>query len=110
MLDKAWWLLEVVPTENAWQDGRGVWHRKWGLHLGRGRRIPDTGDPVMVHESVKRRVESALGYKPRAVWKGAEVGGSRRALANIARTCHRARRLLSGEGSSSSGLGPQTCA
>ena len=29
-LDPAWWLLEVVPTDYAWQDGTGLWHRKWG--------------------------------------------------------------------------------
>lgn len=24
-----WWLLECVPTNYAYQDGRGVWHDKW---------------------------------------------------------------------------------
>lgn len=29
-LNKAWWLLEIVPTDYSWQDGKGVWHTKWG--------------------------------------------------------------------------------
>lgn len=69
-LDPVWWLLEIVPTDHSWQNGKGVWIRKWGFHCGRGRRIPDTGEQPMFHESVKRRMESALAYKPKAVWKG----------------------------------------
>ena len=26
----AWWLLEIVLTDYSWQDGSGLWHRKWG--------------------------------------------------------------------------------
>lgn len=25
-----WWILEVLPTQYAYQDGNGVWHQKWG--------------------------------------------------------------------------------
>ena len=30
VLDKRWWLLEIIPTNYLWQDGRGAWHCKWG--------------------------------------------------------------------------------
>jgi hypothetical protein len=29
-IDKRWWFLELIPTNHSWQDGRGVWHNKWG--------------------------------------------------------------------------------
>lgn len=29
VLDKWWWLLEIVPTNYTWQDGSGQWHSKW---------------------------------------------------------------------------------
>ena len=32
---KWWWLLEIVPTNYAWQDGDGTWHEKWGCVLSR---------------------------------------------------------------------------
>lgn len=25
-----WWLLEIIPTHYAFQDGEGVWHSNWG--------------------------------------------------------------------------------
>ncbi|KAH0831959.1 hypothetical protein J3R83DRAFT_12847 [Lanmaoa asiatica] len=28
-INKLWWLLEIVPSSNAWQDANGVWHNKW---------------------------------------------------------------------------------
>ena len=28
-INKVWWLLEVLPSSNAWQDSSGVWHNKW---------------------------------------------------------------------------------
>lgn len=33
VLDKWWWLLEIIPTNYAWQDGKGKWHSKWGSVL-----------------------------------------------------------------------------
>ncbi|KAI0086458.1 hypothetical protein BDY19DRAFT_344031 [Irpex rosettiformis] len=66
--NKLWWLLEIVPTSYTYQDGRGVWHTKWGLHLGKGRYIPDYAPTF--HESVKERMENGeLKYTPRATWK-----------------------------------------
>ena len=29
VIDKWWWLLEMMPTSCCWQDGRGEWHYKW---------------------------------------------------------------------------------
>ncbi|KAI0801922.1 hypothetical protein BC629DRAFT_153777 [Irpex lacteus] len=71
--NKWWWILEVVPTSYTYQDGRGEWHTKWGLHLGRGRHIPDNSPKF--HESVKERMENQeLKYTPRASWnKGTET-------------------------------------
>ncbi|KAI0345858.1 hypothetical protein BDW22DRAFT_1405674 [Trametopsis cervina] len=63
-----WWILEIVPTSYTYQDGKGVWHTKWGIHLGKGRHIPDYQPKF--HESVKERMEDKeLAYKPRAMWK-----------------------------------------
>lgn len=28
-ISKPWWLLEIMPCSNAWQDDDGVWHSKW---------------------------------------------------------------------------------
>lgn len=28
-INKLWWLLEIVPSSDAWQDRDGVWHNKW---------------------------------------------------------------------------------
>lgn len=28
-ISKLWWLLEILPCSNAWQDADGVWHTKW---------------------------------------------------------------------------------
>ena len=66
-LDKWWWLLEIVPTDYVWQDGKGDWNRQWSFHLGKGRSIPDMNP--LFHESVKYRMESTPKYKPKAIWK-----------------------------------------
>ena len=28
-INKLWWLLEIMPSSNAWQDSKGVWHTQW---------------------------------------------------------------------------------
>jgi hypothetical protein len=30
VINKLWWILEVVPMGFSWQDANGVWHRKLG--------------------------------------------------------------------------------
>ncbi|KAH8104644.1 hypothetical protein BXZ70DRAFT_601721 [Cristinia sonorae] len=64
----AWWILEILPLSYAYQDGKGKWHRRIGIHLGKGRRIPDI-DPKF-HRSVQERMaDDNLKYTPKAVWK-----------------------------------------
>ncbi|TCD70154.1 hypothetical protein EIP91_004624 [Steccherinum ochraceum] len=64
----AWWLLEIIPMKYSYQDGKGRWHTKFGVHLGEGRRIPDIMPKF--HKSVQDRIGDAdLKYAPRAVWK-----------------------------------------
>ncbi|KAF9443235.1 hypothetical protein P691DRAFT_738143 [Macrolepiota fuliginosa MF-IS2] len=67
-----WWILEIFPMKFTWQDANGVWQSSFGWHLGRGRRITDK--TVVFHSSVKSRMESSLGYIPRAQWEsGSEI-------------------------------------
>ena len=28
-INKLWWLLEILPASNSWQDHNWVWHNKW---------------------------------------------------------------------------------
>ncbi|KZP18957.1 hypothetical protein FIBSPDRAFT_1045887 [Athelia psychrophila] len=60
-----WWILELMPLEFSNQDGRGVWHTYWSIHLGRGRKIPDIGPKF--HVSVGDRMKN-LKYRPNAQW------------------------------------------
>ncbi|GJE99327.1 DUF2235 domain-containing protein [Phanerochaete sordida] len=71
--DRRWWLLEVIPTNYCYQDGRGVWHNRWSVHMGRGRHIPDICPKF--HESVRERMlDTTLNYRPAAQWReGSEV-------------------------------------
>lgn len=70
VLDRWWWLLEIIPTNYCYQDGQGVWHNKWSIHMGRGRHIPDISPRF--HESVRERMQT--GYVPAAQWRaGSEV-------------------------------------
>ncbi|KDQ62719.1 hypothetical protein JAAARDRAFT_171302 [Jaapia argillacea MUCL 33604] len=64
----AWWLLEIIPTNYTWQDAKGVWHKTWCFHLGRGRQIcaPHPNFHITVQE---RMQDKALKYSPKAVWK-----------------------------------------
>ena len=50
-----WWILEVIPFPFSWQDEKGVWHKKWGLHLGRGRYVNHNG-PLLFHKTVQTRM------------------------------------------------------
>jgi len=69
----AWWILEVLPLPWSVQDAQGVWHRKFGFHLGKGRPIVDAQPNF--HYTVKERMaDIALKYKPKAKWvPGTEV-------------------------------------
>jgi len=72
-----WWVLEVIPTQYCYQDGKGWWHKGWSFHLGKGRIIPDYGpnNGPKFHVSVKECMkDEKLNYKPNAIWKtGTEV-------------------------------------
>ncbi|KAF9783112.1 hypothetical protein BJ322DRAFT_136244 [Thelephora terrestris] len=62
-----WWLLEFLPIKYEWQDPKGAWKYKWGINLGRGRKIRDPR-PIF-HDSVRERMATVgLNYKPRARW------------------------------------------
>ncbi|KAJ7143597.1 hypothetical protein C8R43DRAFT_891445 [Mycena crocata] len=69
----AWKLLEILPLTWSVQDAQGVWHRKFGFHLGKGRPIVDAKPKF--HFTVKERMaNTALKYKPKAQWiAGSEV-------------------------------------
>jgi len=70
--NKLWWILEIIPMSYNWQDVGGVWHKDFGCHMGKGRYIADAQPKF--HTSVKNRIDSALGYSPKAKWKpGTEV-------------------------------------
>jgi len=68
-----WKILEVLPLPWQVQDTKGVWHNKFGFHLGKGRPIPDAHPKF--HYTVKERMaNTALKYKPKAQWvAGSEV-------------------------------------
>ncbi|KAG8900193.1 hypothetical protein FRB99_006193 [Tulasnella sp. 403] len=63
-----WWLLEVVPMRQHYQDSRGKWHKRWSFNCGRGRTIQQ-GNPLF-HSSVKIREQADHKYKPKAKWMG----------------------------------------
>ncbi|KAJ2929449.1 hypothetical protein H1R20_g7642, partial [Candolleomyces eurysporus] len=68
-LKPLWWILEIMPLTYMGQDKDGVWHKMFGWHLGRGRKIED--NRPCFHETVRiRMVDSSLGYKPRVIWEG----------------------------------------
>jgi len=60
-----WWILEVLPMLETYQDEKGKWHRIVRINLGRPRRILSTAEPKL-HISVKQRMEAGIGYKPKA--------------------------------------------
>jgi uncharacterized protein (DUF2235 family) len=71
-IQKAWWLLEILPLPFGWQDAHGKWHKKWSFHLGKGRAIPYQHPKF--HSSVKERMDYApLEYKPKAICRHDQV-------------------------------------
>ena len=67
-----WWILEVIPLTFSWQDKLGQWHKKWELHLGRGRYKNDT-DPLLFHKTVEMRLaDTSLNYKPKLKYKSGD--------------------------------------
>jgi len=89
VIDKMWWMLEIMPLKFTWQDAQCVWHSKrryvfilsldirsditlFSIHLGRGRDILEPHPNF--HVTVQKRMKSALNYKPKATWAaGTEV-------------------------------------
>jgi len=63
-----WWLLEIVPMCHHYQDAEGHWHKKWTVHLGKGRTIQQP-NPVF-HISAQMREQEDSKYKPKAKWTG----------------------------------------
>ncbi len=58
-----WWLVEVLPKRT--RDPANNYAPHWILPLGRLRRIFQFPDrPICVHESVRQRMTSGMGYKP----------------------------------------------
>ncbi|KAG0703790.1 hypothetical protein DFH29DRAFT_915099 [Suillus ampliporus] len=71
-LSKSWWLLEIIPLPFAWQDAHGKWHKKWRIHMGKGRAIPYQHPKF--HSSVKERMDyTPLNYTPRAIYRHDQV-------------------------------------
>ncbi|TDL22153.1 hypothetical protein BD410DRAFT_788855 [Rickenella mellea] len=67
-LSPMWWMLEMIPLPYSWQDADGVWHKKWGIHKGKGRSIRDT--QPRFHTTVRERMmDSSLNYTPKATLK-----------------------------------------
>jgi len=72
IIQKAWWILEFLPTANAWQDDQGEWHRQWRINFGRPRFIPYQRPKF--HHTVKERMDDqSLKYKPKALHDENEV-------------------------------------
>ncbi|KAG8869008.1 hypothetical protein FRB97_001674 [Tulasnella sp. 331] len=61
----AWWILEVIPMFNRYMDCNGRWHQTFGANFGRPRKIKSEEGPYL-HTTVRERMESGIGYKPRA--------------------------------------------
>ncbi|KAG9315877.1 hypothetical protein JVU11DRAFT_3526 [Chiua virens] len=71
-INPMWWILEILPASNAWQDSDGTWHSETSFNLGRGRIIPDKNPKF--HHTVKERINSKLlNYTPRATYDQDEV-------------------------------------
>ncbi|KIJ26685.1 hypothetical protein M422DRAFT_25315 [Sphaerobolus stellatus SS14] len=65
---KIWWLLEIIPFHQSWQDENGRWHNAWRWNLGRPRAIAT--NPSNLHVTVQQRMNNpSLKYTPRAVWR-----------------------------------------
>jgi len=75
VLDKFWWIVEVLPLLYHWQDADGRWHKQIRMNLGRGRMISTNERHPKFHVTVKERMaDTSLDYQPKASWKkGTEV-------------------------------------
>ena len=89
VINKLWWILEILPLVFTWQDAQGVWHSKiryvfilnveiqsnitvFSIHLGKGRDILEPHPNF--HVTVQKRMKSSLNYEPKATWAaGTEV-------------------------------------
>lgn len=65
--ERLWWLLEILPMTQTWQDSKGVWHKSFGWNWGRGRVI-HTPSPKF-HHTAKLRMASNKQYSPKAKWE-----------------------------------------
>ncbi|KAI6044764.1 hypothetical protein EDC04DRAFT_2889440 [Pisolithus marmoratus] len=67
----AWWLLEIIPLPSISKGQDGKWHKKWSIHLGKGRELPPQ---AQLHRTVRMRMEHAPSkYKPRPKCKYDEI-------------------------------------
>jgi len=68
-----WEPLELFPLSWSVQDTSGMWHRKFGFHLGKGRKVVDPQPKF--HITVKERMkDTTLKYQPKAQYTpGTEV-------------------------------------
>jgi uncharacterized protein (DUF2235 family) len=71
-LNWAWWLLELLPMKDRYQKSDNTWVSTFGCNLGQPRFIPHQKVGLLVHRSVKMRMETEFEgepgkrYKPRA--------------------------------------------
>ena len=89
VIDKWWWMVEMMLLQFKWRNAEGVWSSKYGyvfilsvdmrsnitlfsIHQGKGRNIQEPHPNF--HVTVQKRMKSALNYKPKATWAaGTEV-------------------------------------
>ncbi|KAF8325512.1 hypothetical protein F5887DRAFT_248465 [Amanita rubescens] len=69
-----WGVLECFPMLTVHQDSQGDWFHRRTRNFGRGRYIPFNNNKILVHKSVKKRLENQkLNYVPAAHnWKVVE--------------------------------------
>ncbi|KAF8326176.1 hypothetical protein F5887DRAFT_233355, partial [Amanita rubescens] len=76
-LSRSWYLwgvFEFFPMMTTYQDSQGDWFLRRTRNFGRGRYIPFNKNKILVHKSVKKRLENQkLNYVPAAHnWKVVE--------------------------------------
>ncbi|KAK2465387.1 hypothetical protein APHAL10511_002741 [Amanita phalloides] len=68
VLNKLWWILEILPLMYYWQGADGCWHKNLRINMGRGRIIHQ--DCPKFHISVRERMaDKKLNYSPKVTWK-----------------------------------------
>ncbi|KAI9465065.1 hypothetical protein BJY52DRAFT_762429 [Lactarius psammicola] len=61
-----WWVLEIFPAYEVWQNEQDEWVGGWSFKWGRGRKVPSYPRPLF-HESVRTRIRNPhLDYVPKA--------------------------------------------